>query len=634
VILLEALWVQGSLVLGKSSAWRQLAVLSVLLLPAAAEAAPYGESPPRPRPDGARCLTPTGAPGELSLWARGGVELLAADGAGAIVPLGRVHGCPRAAADPGGAGVVAGMTAAGLRVALREPAGPGFAAPLTLAPTLDVFQLDVAVSPRGDAVVAWSELDRDLDRVRVRVARRDAGGAFGAVEDLVPWRDAVYVEPQVGMAADGEALVALAQGGRSWALTVSAGRPGAPLGPPQRLDSTGANAWALAVAPNGTAVLAEGRAGATMVSERPPGGAFAAPRAVGETSGPDAVAAAFGTHGRVVVAWQENSGEAVAAAVRDPVAGFGPRIEIVPAPMTGPGFGINFRELGPEPLPLFSAAVAPDGRARVAWTDDGRIEIATLSGTALLERRRAGGTLRDPEGISLTTLADGRAALAWTNDRGYHEGGPGRVHVAVEGAPPRAEPPPPRVTLGAVRPLALRPSQSLVVPVRCSAACDLAVGVPGQFAVNRSLARAGRTEIEIGTAGRALAPAGGGDVRIVARVSAPGARRVARVTKTVRLTRRPPLPLPRLVGVRARRLEGGKVEVRWRTTGPARETVFTVLGKRERRGEADVELDVVLGTRRRSYAMVLEYASRARWISVQIAPYVGREQHTVVVRVP
>jgi hypothetical protein len=353
---------------------------------------------------------------------------------------------------------------------------------------------------------------------------------------------------------------------------------------------------------------------------------------VGETGGPDAVAAEFGADGRAVVAWQENYGEAVGAAVRDPATGFGPGIVIVPAPMTGPSFGTNFRDLGPEPLPLFGASVAPDGRARVVWQDGNRIRTATLSGSAVLERRRLGGALGSPEGISLTTRTDGRAALAWTNDRGYHEGGPGRVHVAVEGAGRRPQPAAPRVTIGRVRPLALRPSQALVVPVRCSAACDLAVSVSGRgFPVTRSLTRAGRLDVRIHPAGRPLVPAGGGDLRIVVRASAPGASKVARATKTVRLNRRPALPLPRLAGVRARRLDGGKVEVRWRTTGPARETVLVVEGKRTRRSESDV-LDAVLGTRRRSYRLVLEYASRARWISVQIAPLVGRERHTVHVR--
>ena len=46
----------------------------------------------------------------------------------------------------------------------------------------------LAVSPDGDAVVAWAEYAFTPRRVRLRVARREAGGAFGAPVDLLPWR--------------------------------------------------------------------------------------------------------------------------------------------------------------------------------------------------------------------------------------------------------------------------------------------------------------------------------------------------------------------------------------------------------------------------------------------------------------
>ncbi len=56
----------------------QLAVLIALGFPSSAAAATLGELPFQRAPDGAACLAPTGAPGELSRWAEGGAEVLAA----------------------------------------------------------------------------------------------------------------------------------------------------------------------------------------------------------------------------------------------------------------------------------------------------------------------------------------------------------------------------------------------------------------------------------------------------------------------------------------------------------------------------------------------------------------------------
>ena len=210
-------------------------------LPASVAAAPLGELPFQHVPDGAACLAPTGAPGELSRRDAGDTVVVSAgaDGLGrpALVPFGELPGCPRAAADASGAAVVAGATEDKLRVALREPGGGGFGAPVTLAAAENVFELTVAVSPHGDAVVAWAEFDYSPRRVRIRVARRDAGGAFGAPADLVPWRpDTGSIGVLAGMAADGETVVYVREPSgteRRPASTdaVRTGVRGAPLGP-------------------------------------------------------------------------------------------------------------------------------------------------------------------------------------------------------------------------------------------------------------------------------------------------------------------------------------------------------------------------------------------------------------------
>ena len=139
----------------------QLAVLIALGFPSSAAAATLGELPFQRAPDGAACLAPTGAPGELSRWAEGGAEVLAARQGGLgrpeLVAFGKLPGCPRGAADVSGAAVVAGATESAMRVALREPGGGSFGMPVTLGAAKNVFELSVAVSPHGDAVVAWAE---------------------------------------------------------------------------------------------------------------------------------------------------------------------------------------------------------------------------------------------------------------------------------------------------------------------------------------------------------------------------------------------------------------------------------------------------------------------------------------------
>ena len=424
-----------------------------------------------------------------------------ADGLGrpALVPFGELPGCPRAAADASGAAVVAGATEDALRVALREPGGGGFGAPVTLAAAENVFELRVAVSPHGDAVVAWAEFDYSPRRVRIRVARRDAGGAFGAPADLVPWRpDTGSIGVLAGMAADGETVVLVREPSGTEQRPASTdavrtGARGAPLGPAMTLPP-GVYGLALGVAPDGRVVLAATSGGAVYVLERPRGGGLGAPQPLTDPQEPvnaDQMAVAFGAGGRTVVAWHDDGDGTTGAAVRDGATGFGPPVVIVPAPkqLSTGSVGADLPVV--RPLPPLQAAVAPDGRVSVAWPD-GDVRVATVAGNAVVERQRLGSRLRDPEGLSLLALPDGRRALAWTNQDRFDEDAPARVHYAVEGVPAAPEPAAPRVTVGRPRESALRPGQALVLPVRCSAACDLSVALAGYGAqgVQRSLTRA------------------------------------------------------------------------------------------------------------------------------------------------
>jgi len=628
-------------VIGMSSARRQLILLAMLAFPASAEAAPYGTLPFTRLPDGSACVSPTGAPGEILRWTEGGVELLTAttDGLRGAdgVPLGNLPGCPRVAADPSGAAVAAGATARELRVAVREPGAGSFAAPVRLAATERVFELDVAVSARGDAVVAWAERTSSPSRVRIRIARRSAGGAFGAPEDLVPWvAYRSYGDVQVGMAADGETVVVSAEPtGTRTVFRARFGRSGTPLGTPQRLSVHGL----LGVGSDGHALVVKSNGGGVVVLERPAGSpGFTAPQGFEGAGGPIAPAVAFGADGRAVVAWHEEYDGTVGAVVRGPgEAGFGSPIVVVPAPEgTGGGFGVSLTDGGPEELPNLQATIASDGRVRLAWPHQtGGVATATLAGGAVVERQVLGGRLRDAKGLSLVALADGRGALAWSDNESTDDDSPARQHYAVEGvaaAPPVVAP---RVFVGPPRRSALRPADPLVLPIRCSAACDVNVTVPGRapFVIAQALPRAGSVNLVIRPFGRALA-ALRGTTEVVIRSSAPGSRTVARKTVRLRLRRLPAPPTPRVADVRTRRLSGGRLEVRWRATAPAPDGVFIVIASRTRSDERDdfPAVEGVAGRRGRTYRVVLEDAAAKRWLRVRYVPYVGRPTTAVRVR--
>src|SRR4051812_40986559 len=128
---------------------RPLAISIALLLaaPGAAAAAPlpradgssplrWGELPFQPVKSSAVCLAPTGVRGELVRWTPAGAELLDATAAGlvpkATIALGTLETCPDAAVDASGAGVIAGATKHGVKVAVRDPGGD-WGAPATFA---------------------------------------------------------------------------------------------------------------------------------------------------------------------------------------------------------------------------------------------------------------------------------------------------------------------------------------------------------------------------------------------------------------------------------------------------------------------------------------------------------------------
>jgi hypothetical protein len=167
----------------------RLALALLLLLPAAAEAAPFGELPFQPVQTPARCLQATGVPGELVRWAPDGMEVFQATRSGfgppvhvALKQAFRV--CPLVVTQPSGAALIVQVAEDndGLEVAVREPGGEWQTQSLPDPPGRLRNDVDAAVSARGDAVIGWQDERSGGDGTshRVLVIRRPAGGTFGA----------------------------------------------------------------------------------------------------------------------------------------------------------------------------------------------------------------------------------------------------------------------------------------------------------------------------------------------------------------------------------------------------------------------------------------------------------------------
>ncbi len=251
-----------------------LAVAGAML----ALAAPFGELPFQEVRGGAACLSPTGTPGELARWTPDGAELLAAGPGGLVatarVQLGKIGSCPLVA-TAGAAGVAAGVARDGIRVALRQPGG-GWG-PVLRIPEEYVAAVDVAVSPRGDAIIAWADYSLD-EKSGLQVRRAAPGGAFGSPEPI-GGPDEGLPEVSVGMAADGETVLAFTVD-RSDAgeVRTTIMRPGTPIPAARTVgDSEGfGGEVALAVAPDGRSLLAVDESEGLTVYERSPGGGFLA----------------------------------------------------------------------------------------------------------------------------------------------------------------------------------------------------------------------------------------------------------------------------------------------------------------------------------------------------------------------
>jgi hypothetical protein len=658
---------------------------TAVLLAASPAAAQWGEAPPVAlgAQDVATCLRDAGGGRVAALAQRGerfgtALHTVTPDGLrpDGEVLLGRsLVACPAVAAAESGAAVTAAalyagtaMRPGGVRlVAAVRGAGGDFAAPVDLGRVADLeasIMPSVAIAPDGTVAVAWLELHDvfgfDDGRTTLRVARRPPGGGFGPVETI--GRDVRGPSPggPPALAFDAAGSLTLAWArprparGRVEGLAsveVVTVAPGAPFGGPQVIarEAQDVAEVALAVAPDGSALLAHDGNEAVQVLERT---GAAAPFAAGERIGgePERSAArpavALAADGGAVVAWRDGYGTGVHATAREPAGAFGAPTRLEADVDDGPtSFSILARRGGP-PLDdddRVRVAAAPGGRALVGWRVRGAafgapaaIRVAQRSATGF-GAVRLGSPVRDADGFA-PWLGLPEPAVVWTDNRTdpfafdtYPTGG-GRLHLS---RPPAASAGPPAPAIAVrVKRRALYPSAPLILDVACAAACDLrAVVAPrggrrrtgewrGGAIATGGRSTPGRVRLAARPSTAPIAPRGGGPIRILVRATAPNGTAVAQRSLRARVRRRTPPPLQRPVGLRARRA-GDDVIVTWRTAGPARRMSFLLSGHRRRDGTAPrgrIQPSAYRpGNGDRRFRARLRDAGDVRWVAVLAA---------------
>ena len=317
------------------------------------------------------------------------------------------------------------------------------------------------------------------------------------------------------------------------------------------------------------------------VTEREPGGTFAAPVRLGEADPRSGftTGVTVGSAGEASVSWvQSGPGEAQIASRRTPGA-FGPptRIALGEArAYTGDPFfntqafqdlyfGGGTRSYG---ATRRGPVLTPDGRAAIASTQPGWLRpvlaFAPLGGGAG-SRAPAGRALDSVGVVHALALSDGAPAIAWTERLGARRF---RLQLAAEGVQERPQPAPPRVTFGTPRSTTLSDQEPLRLPITCSRPCVVFAGL-GDDASNGefvTLPRGGRGELKIEAAGY-FAPRSAGPVKLTFRYRAPDALRARSRTTHVRIARGADVPHPQVADLRAVR-RGESIRVSWRVTGP------------------------------------------------------------------
>jgi hypothetical protein len=596
---------------------------------------------------------PAGRAGRVRLWsaAPGGPV------AGQVLRIPSELGCAAVAADAEGGALLAALSTAGadsarLLVATRAPGGRFGRLRAVDRTFRRLAGFTVAVGASGDGLITVVQPLGALGGTasRLRALRITAAGKVSRPETVAT----VHGSPDslltaAGVDGAGRATIAWSSAGAIRTRSAAANRRFARAQTVPGLG-TDLDSLAMAVAPDGRALLAADGYDDARVAERAPGAArFAPGRRVAGASGD--LALALGDDGAAVLA-AHDAGDPQAALYLStrPPGGVFASARALASPLANGSYGsselsfVLFGGVGDVVPATPRVVLDSDGRFAVSWLR-GRTGAPESPMTPWLARgsvsgsvtaKRFGSPARGADGTAPVLTADGRAGLAWADgaERAWLLGAvgdqlPGRVHLALEGAPGAPSPPPPSLRLRVRRRAVLYAADPLPVTAICGAPCD--VRVAGAAVAAGRTAGPGATRLHLGPSPfRSLGTRAGRRVVVRAVATAPGGVRASRTSAIVVIRRRPaPVP-PRVVHLDAHR-HAGRIVVTWGTDRPARRVSFNALAAldghapphhiagtaRGARGGGRTRHRVVMRPNVETTARGLR---RARWVYLMVVP--------------
>ncbi|HKG03128.1 MAG TPA: hypothetical protein VKB03_08090 [Conexibacter sp.] len=486
----------------------------------------------------------------------------------------------------------------------------------------------VATAPGGAAIVAWIKRRPILNgKARVMAAIRPSAGTPFGTPTAVDSRPADHGDVVAGIDAAGRAVVAWrTRSPRNFlqqVTHVAAADAGGRFEPPRTLTLTRGWSLALAVAPDGRALLAaEGRDG-LHAYERLPSQADFTRVPLPSVPYVQDLAVALNADGGAVIAYRTDPWS-TAALVR-PAGGafreggdiavrrlgnFRPLESAFASPLVS---SLGTHAEPPDDMAGQDLAVAltPSGQMLMTWVQD---EESKRAASAYVARgtltdgfgapSRVGGACRSATAARPLHFGDDVLGVAWADDArvetrqgGLRRLGGGRAHVARDlapGGPSASAPAAPRMSVRLMGPPALRATEPLRVRVRCERPCDVRAvatartlpqpwwsvfgrrgGARQVLDASDALHAGGETTLRLdpGNGSNAAGARGFPRTPIVVLGCTPG-NAVAERIELPAPRALPPGRIPSITGLAARR-RGDLVQATWRTTAPARRMHFT-----------------------------------------------------------
>ena len=315
--------------------------------------------------------------------------------------------------------------------AATRPAGGSWSAPAGLsAAGQNATNPMLAVNPEGEAITVWERYSGS--HFVVQVATRHAGGGWSAATNLsAAAKDGT--RPQVALDPRGDAVVLWRSGDGSDLVVETASRPpGGSWSAPAELTAPGLDAYAprIAVDAQGNAIAAwerfDGSHYIVQAATRPAGGTWSVPASL-SAPGHDAGRPAIGVDavGSAIVAWSRSDGShyIVQAAARPPAGTWS-----APVDLSGPGEDAYAPQLATD---LWGDAVAvwegDDGSHSIVQAAGYDATGPQLAGLSIPAQGRAGVPV--PFSVSPLDVWSGLGGTSWSFGDGAAGAGAGVEHA-------------------------------------------------------------------------------------------------------------------------------------------------------------------------------------------------------------